>query len=269
MKGVIAIATITYKQGLRLKAFTGALVVTLLLFVLSGAISNLSIGDIFKVTQDVCLAGLSFLGLFIAIFLSTQLISSDIERKTIHLVLSKPIARWEYVAGKFLGFCFFTFAATLLVFIVLIGVLFYFKKTLHVYHTGDIHLLKYLVFFLAFEMKLFLIIATGIFFSSFASTGLISLFFTFVTYLVGANLQNVKFILESNLGKHISTSVKFIFDLSYWIIPNLSLLDLKDTAVHNLAVTPAFFLLSMAYGILYTAGLLLVTCFIFNRREFV
>ena len=264
----MAIAIVTYKQGLRLKAFAGVLVMTLLLFVFSGAISNLAIGDIFKVTQDVCLAGLSFLGLFIAIFLSTQLISSDIEKKTIHLVLSKPIARWHYIIGKFTGFCLLTLASTLLIFMVLLGVLFYFRNNLPVYHTGDIHLLKYLVFFAAFELKLFLIIAIGIFFSSFASTGLISLFFTFVTYLVGSNLQNVKFILESNLGKSISTSVKIMFDISYWLVPNLSLLDMKDTAVHNLTVEPSFFCLSMTYGILYTVGLLLVTCFIFNRREF-
>ncbi len=268
MKQVIAIAEITYKQGLRLKAFIGVAAVTLLVFVFSGALSQLSIGDIFKVTQDICLMGLSGMGLFISIFLGTQMLATDIEQKTVHLVLTKPIPRWYYLVGRYIGLCFLTLVATGLGFAVLMAFLYYFQKHLPIYHAGDIHLINYLLFFVAFEIRLFLVTAIGLFFSTFASSGLISFFFTFVIYFIASNLQNVKFILESNLGENISKGLKLLFDISYWVVPNLSLLDFKNAAVHGLHIGVYSYSLSLTYGILYSIGLILVSCFIFEKREF-
>jgi len=268
MKQIVAIAEITYKQGLRLKAFIGVLVVTLLVFIFSGALSQLSIGDVFKVTQDICLMGLSGMGLFISIFLGTQMLATDIEQKTVHLVLTKPIPRWYYLVGRYIGLCLLTLVATGAGFVILMAFLYYFQQHLPIYHAGDIHVLNYLVFFVAFEIKLFLLTAIGLFFSTFASSGLISFFFTFIIYFIASNLQNVKFILESNLGDHISKGLKFLFNASYWIIPNLSLLDFKNAAVHGLNIGIFFYSLSLAYGILYSIGLIFVSCFVFERREF-
>lgn len=268
MKQVVTIGRATYKQALRQRAFLGISVITLLIFLFSGVLSRLSVGDIFKVTQDICLLGLTFMGLFISIFLSTQMLSADLEQKTVHLVLAKPIPRWYYIFGRYVGLCTFTAVATTVAFIVFLVFLYYFQRNLPIYHAGDIHLFQYFLFFLAFELKLFLIIALGLFFSSFSSSGLVSFFFTSVVYLVASNLQNVKFILESNIGRHISSLTKTIFNISYWVVPNVSLLDFKDAAVHGISIGASSYALSMAYGLLYSAGLVLVTCFIFDRREF-
>lgn len=42
-------------------------------------------------------------GLVLSIFLSFDLIPSDIDKKTVYTILSKPVRRWQYVLGKFLG----------------------------------------------------------------------------------------------------------------------------------------------------------------------
>ncbi len=268
MRQILAIAEITYKQALRQKAFLGVSIITLLLFLFSGVLSRLSIGDIFKVTQDICLLGLTFMGYFISIFLSTQMLSADLEQRTVHLVLAKPIPRWYYLLGRYLGLCALTAVATGVAFVILVAFLFYFHEHLPIYNAGEIHFLIYLLFFFFFLLNLFLIIAIGLFFSSFASSGLVSIFFTSTLYFIASNLQNVKFILESNIGERISKLTKMLFNMSYWVVPNVSLLDFKDAAVHGISIGASSYALSMAYGLLYSAGLVLVTCFIFDRREF-
>ena len=44
-------------------------------------------------------------GLVLSIFLSFDLIPSDVDKKTIYTILSKPVWRWQYVLGKYLGTC--------------------------------------------------------------------------------------------------------------------------------------------------------------------
>src|SRR5204862_3350279 len=56
--------------------------------------------EIFKSTQLVIIL---IFGALIAITTAVFLIPNEIERRTIYSVLSKPIQRWEFFLGKFLG----------------------------------------------------------------------------------------------------------------------------------------------------------------------
>ena len=57
-------------------------------------------GTIFKSTQ---LTIIMIFGALIAITTAVFLIPNEIERRTIYSVLSKPVQRWEFFLGKFLG----------------------------------------------------------------------------------------------------------------------------------------------------------------------
>jgi ABC-type transport system involved in multi-copper enzyme maturation permease subunit len=57
-------------------------------------------GTIFKSTQLVIIL---IFGALIAITTAVFLIPNEIERRTIYSILSKPIQRWEFFLGKFLG----------------------------------------------------------------------------------------------------------------------------------------------------------------------
>ncbi len=267
MGKIISIAKVTFKEGIRERVFLGVLIFVGLLLIGSGFLADLSIGDILKVTQDIGLSGLSLLGLFVALFLSTHLIAKDLDKKTIYLVVSKPIARWQYILGKFLGLSFLTIFAIFVGFIVFLITLFYFWKTAKIYHVPQIAWGKHLLAFVYLNLKMCLLIAVGIFFSSFTSSALVAFSFSLLIYFIGANLQNVKMILESKVGENITPILKSLFKLAYWLFPNLSLLDLKAIAVHNLPLNIGNLGLSLLYGLAYTASLLLFASFIFDRRE--
>jgi len=268
MGRAISIAKVTFKEGIRERIFLGVLIFSGLLFLSSGLLADLSIGNILKVTQDIGLSGLSLLGLFIALFLSTHLIAKDLDKKTIYLVVSKPIARWQYILGKFLGLCFLTTFALVLGFIVFICALFYFWKTSHLIQVPHIAWFKHLLAFIFLNLKMCLLVAIGVFFSSFTSSALVAFFFSLLTYFIGANLQNVKMILASKIGENISPILKTVFDFAYWIFPNLSVLDLKQAAVHDLPLNSSHLGVSGLYCLTYIFALLFLASFIFDKREF-
>ena len=56
-----------------------------------------------RVARDVGLAGISLFGSLTAIFLGVFLLYTEVQRRTIHAIVSKPIERWEFVVGKYLG----------------------------------------------------------------------------------------------------------------------------------------------------------------------
>ena len=56
-----------------------------------------------KVAVDMGLSVVSFSGLMIIFFFSIHMVSNDLERKTIYLILSRPISKSQYILGKYFG----------------------------------------------------------------------------------------------------------------------------------------------------------------------
>ena len=113
MKSVISLAIITFKEGIRNRALFGIGLLALFVLGLNLAVAGFFMRDIGKVTVDMNISALSFAGLLLIFFVGVNLMAKDIDRKTIHLVLSKPISRRQYIFGKFFGIQFFVFVSRL------------------------------------------------------------------------------------------------------------------------------------------------------------
>jgi ABC-type transport system involved in multi-copper enzyme maturation permease subunit len=73
---------------------------------LSGAailVGEISIDIERLVVVNLGLTAVSLFGVVIAIFMGIGLVSKEIDRRTLYTVLSRPLRRWEFVVGKFLG----------------------------------------------------------------------------------------------------------------------------------------------------------------------
>ena len=49
------------------------------------------------------LSAISLIGLLIAVFTGVGMVSKEIDKRTLHAVLAKPLHRWEFLLGKFSG----------------------------------------------------------------------------------------------------------------------------------------------------------------------
>lgn len=105
-----AIAKTTVGDALRKKVLQIFLVVTIGLIVLSLSFSQtLSFSSQRGVSADLMMLksfGLGLMalaGIFISLVLGVSLIPQEIERRTIYTILAKPVTRYEFIIGKFLG----------------------------------------------------------------------------------------------------------------------------------------------------------------------
>src|SRR3954454_21467452 len=103
MRAVRYIAVNVFKESVRDKVLYNLVIFAVLLIAVSFLIGQLTAGQDIKIIKDLGLAAISLFGLFIAVFIGIQLVSKEVERRSIYSLLSKPIQRHQLVLGKYLG----------------------------------------------------------------------------------------------------------------------------------------------------------------------
>lgn len=98
-----AICSNTFTEVVRQPIFGVLLAVGTMAMVLNPAIAAYTMEDDNKLLKDLGLSTLFVVGLFLAGFGATGVVSQEIENKTVLTVVSKPIGRWVFIAGKFAG----------------------------------------------------------------------------------------------------------------------------------------------------------------------
>ena len=270
MKAVLSLALITFKEGIRNRSLFGIALVALFLFGLNISVAGFFMRDIGKVTVDMNLSALTIAGLLLVFFVGINLMAKDIDRKTIHLVLSKPLSRAQYIWGKYLGIQFFVTVSLLLLAACSSLTVLLLKSMYPAYFGG----FTWSIFFIAVAfvvLKFWVLGAVVIFFSSLTTSSLITLIFSLGAYLAGVTIEEVVFYLKTEMAAQeqlISESLKNFIEAITWILPNFAAFDFSLEAAHGLALDSGRLLGVLSYGVLYSVILLLLASLIFSRREF-
>lgn len=116
MHRIYAIAINTFREAVRDRVLYGVLGFACAVLLFTLALAKLSLDQERRVVLDVGLASISFFAVLVAIFLGSSLLYKEIERKTLYVILPKPIRRHEFLLGKYFGI-----SLTGAVFIVIMG----------------------------------------------------------------------------------------------------------------------------------------------------
>ncbi|MFH1812274.1 MAG: ABC transporter permease subunit [Pseudomonadota bacterium] len=100
---VLVVARASFQEAVRSRLFLNLLAFYSVLLLGGAVVDAGSMGDAGRVFHDIAHAALSISGSMVAIFVGIQLLATDIERKTLHMVLARPVTRLEVIAGKYLG----------------------------------------------------------------------------------------------------------------------------------------------------------------------
>src|SRR3954464_4387193 len=100
---IIHIAANTFREAVRDRVLYNLIAFALLLSGAAIFISQISIEVERLVVVNLGLAAVSLFGVVIAIFIGIGLVSKEIEKRTLYTVLSRPVRRWEFIVGKYLG----------------------------------------------------------------------------------------------------------------------------------------------------------------------
>lgn len=269
MNALWSIAFITFKEGVRNRAFYGIAILALLLMGINPLIAGMVTHNVGKVAVDIALSAVSLAGLLLVLFIGINLIAKDLDRRTIYMVLSRPISRTQYMYGKFIGMImlivsatfFFSAFASLSILIP--------KMTYPEYFERFAWSLVFLA--MAFTaLMLVLLSALSMFFASFSSSSFITLILTVVSYIIGQSLGDVKALVESQqtVGIQVSTTTVKLIQTAYVLFPNLSLFDIKLQASHGLTLSFPYIAWTVSYGIVYSAMTITAAAVIFRRKEF-
>jgi ABC-type transport system involved in multi-copper enzyme maturation permease subunit len=103
LRRITAVAGNTFLEAVRQKVFAVLLVFALALIYGANYFTEFSFQEQFKFLKDLGYASISLTGLLVGLLGASQLIPGEIERRTILTALCRPLRRWEFIAGKYLG----------------------------------------------------------------------------------------------------------------------------------------------------------------------
>ncbi len=248
-----SIALNTFRENLRDKLLYNLLVFALLLIGSSILLMRLTLGDFHRLLLDIGLASINFFGVLIAIFIGIGLVSKEIEKKTIYTIVSKPVARYQFLLGKYLGLMMTLMVNTAVMAAGFLAVLWLQEVPIH-----PVLFQALAAIFLEFMV----VTAVALLFSTFTSATL-SAIFTLALFVIGHVTGDLRM-----LGQKMEAFGRGVLDGLYYLLPNLERFNLKGHVTHRIDVAAGDLVLIAAYGVVYTAMLLLLAALIFQRRDF-
>jgi len=267
MSKIFLIALVTFKDSIRNRALYGILLLGLVLFTANIIITGMFSWELGKVAVDVGLSVVSFSGLVIIFFLSINMVSNDIERKTIYLILSRPIGKFHYIVGKYVGL-----GLVILLSSGILGLCAALSVKLST-HGAEAYIpahFSWTVFFLGLvflTLSLLVVLAIALLWVSITTHPFTAVLLSILSYFIGQNVENVKNIITaSNMFAENPMLIK-LTDFASWIFPNLAAFDLKTTAAYGLHVSAGYLTWVAIYGLAYIGICLVMTILIFQRRE--
>jgi ABC-type transport system involved in multi-copper enzyme maturation permease subunit len=251
---VAAIALNTFKEAVRDRILYAILVFALVMLAGSTILVTLSVGGEAKIIKDLGLTCISIFGALIAIFLGIGLVSKEIEKRTVYTIISKPIDRYQFILGKYLGLVLTLLANVGVMAVGLIGM---------AYLWEGISSARLLLAVLFIFLELMLVTALALLFSTFSSPAL-SAIFTLCLFVAGHLTADLRLFAARFGGAGTRLSAETL----YFLLPNLSRLNFKDQAIRSLGTQGASMGLSFLYAIFYVTALVLAAMAIFERRDF-
>jgi len=227
----------------------------LLLIIAVQLIPQIAIGTEDKILLDFGLGAIGLLSAMVAIFVGTGLISKEIEKRTVLVLIPKPVSRGEFILGKHLGLCG--------VEVVLVGAMTLIYLTLMSVSQIDFHKGSILISLLYLLLELALLTAVAIVFSVFTSSILATLL-SIGIYFMGHFSRDLLELGKITENKNIEAFTETL----YLILPDLERLNLKNQAVYDLLPSSSDLLFNALYGLIYIVLLLTVAILVFSRREF-
>jgi Cu-processing system permease protein len=256
MKNVGIVAANTFREAVRDRVLYNLVFFALLMMGAAILVGQISIDIEESVIVSLGLAAISIIGLFIAIFIGVGLVSKEMDKRTLYVLLAKPLKRWQFILGKFLGLVM-TLAVNLTAMSAgLYGALWIVR---HHLVKSDIYILVAVYLIL---LKLALIVAIAMLFSCF-TTPFLAILFTAGMYVAGVFAAELRAIRAVNLTFETMAVLRGI---SY-LLPNFENFNVTAPISHGRGVPTMLTVHATIYAVIYCAIVLAGAAMVFSRRN--
>jgi ABC-type transport system involved in multi-copper enzyme maturation permease subunit len=229
-------------------AFALALLVTGML------LTSSTVAALERVLTDVGLGSMSLSLTLLAVFLSSGLLSREIERRTIFLVVSKPVSRGQFLLARQAGNMI-----TLTALLAAMALLFWGEQLVYGFHATQ----PMAAAVAGLWLELFVLSSLGLLLSSFAgqiTSGVVALAVYFAGHL-SADLYRLA-------SRADGAGVQVLGKAAYYLLPNLEKLNFRGQATYGIPVEAGALWGAAGYALGYSAVLLGLGVIVFTRRDF-
>ncbi|MBM3750078.1 MAG: hypothetical protein FJW21_02690 [Acidimicrobiia bacterium] len=269
MTRVRLVAWHVFKESVRDRVLFAIGGFAIVLVVASVLIGQITAGQDVRSIKNLGLATVELSGVLMAVFIGVGLVAREIERRSIYSLLAKPLRRWEFIIGKYLGLVGTLMVNVACMSVALFLVLVWFQMTSPesvvkgwVVPTVDPGLLKAIVLIAA---ELWLLTAVALLVSTFSSSGVMSAVLTLGVWVVGLLSEDLRGFTAVTSAPAIVWLVQTVGA----IVPAFSTFDIKAEVVNGRPpIAWGYVGLTAAYAVTYAAALVGAAVGVFSRREF-
>ncbi len=270
-----AIALNTFTESVRQKVFNILLLVALVFITTASFFSQFTFSEQLKFVKDFCLGTISVFGVVIAIVGTSQLLPSELENRTLYTILAKPVRRFEFLLGKFLGSVLLIFLSLLMMSVMFVAALLFKENRLiaEAYRNPvayelppadvakqiraeardpDIVKGELLIF-----VKLSLLAAVTLLVSTFSTSMIFNVAVTFMVFFIG----HLRAVATEMWAQHR------VLSRLVTVIPDLGAFNVTDDIRLGNAIPWDHVAGVALYGVAYTVVLVAVAHFVFADRE--
>jgi ABC-type transport system involved in multi-copper enzyme maturation permease subunit len=252
---IFAIAINTAREAIRNRILYSILFFAMLVVAISAVFGAASVGDQMKFVKDFSLMSVSLFGVIIAIVLGVNMLHQELGKKTIVNILSKPIARWEFMVGKFVGLVATLAMVLSLMCTALIAFLFLLEQKVDwgMAVASGVALAEVIV-----------VIAVALFFSALVVTPTLAGLFTAATFVAGRSNGYLSYFYSDDNPPILRGTATALS----WALPRLDRFNISEQVVYGDHIDATYLIIIFTYALAYSGLLLLLSIGLFSRREF-
>lgn len=256
LNGARVIAGTTLREAVRNRVLLIALAFALVLVVLSMSAAALSIWERSRLIIDVGLGAAGIVGSVAAIATTISTYANELRQRTAFSVLVRPIPRWSFVLGKYLG---------VLVTIEAMVTCMLLTTALTVVIFGQPVPMALWASLWVTGLEMAIVCATATLFSTLTGPVLAAIFSSAV--VLAGNLSGDLTLVAASLAQKGGHGLAWMVRALYYLLPDLQGLSVRVQAANNLPVPIAH----LVQGTWYTMGvvgvMLLLAMMAFTRRR--
>lgn len=260
MRPIFSIATTTVGEAIRRRVLLVILFIGVLFLAVAPGLGVLSARSETTVLRGMMLGVIQLTSAVIAIVLTVYMIPNEIERRTIYTILSKPVQRWQFLVGKYLGAVLALGMMMLLMTSVLVF-MFYLQQR-------DASAIPDLIKApIMYFVQMSLLAAVAIFFSTFVAP-LVNFFLSGGLYLLGSLFNPFFQTLQESQGT--PAIAKGFAQLVNTLLPNFANYNVQNPIINptqTIQNESAYYVQVTVYGLFYIGILLVAGILVFDRRE--
>lgn len=270
MKALRTIALHSFIDILRSRILYAIIAYAAIVVVVAVLAGEWTLGEEVRLVTDVGLGAMLVLGLMLVLTRGAETISREVERKTVRVMLARPIQRWHFVVGSYLGMvmvlALLVLTLLLVLHLALLPIGARFSWTLVGASWG--------VF-----LELVMVAAVALLASNLSSPVLATMLALLVLiaghlaaglheWIAGtAELEHLPSTMREVASAYRSGPLNVVLRVAYYALPVTAHVNFRSAAANALPIPALRLLVGTLYALVYSSIMVLLTTVIFRRRD--